>query len=272
MQRVSDVEFFYSHGNNECLLFDIPRLGFDHNSINNVKDSDGVVRVGDTTYINTWYGQQNHRYLKQYGITFDSLYTAFDDTCKNVFGFTLDSVGSPADFFPTIDYEKFEIGNVKNWIANNNNVKKILVDNGNVLSNQSVNFSFANIIMSLAIKHKNKIFILSQKENKVMPDNVFYTADIVGKSGNDLNEISYLSKFCDVIVGRAGGVFTFSLTKENMFERVCKYVCFSNLVPISGKIWVGSLLKDRINYSAKTITMNEYNISRVLNIIDLELI
>ena len=136
---------------------------------------------------------------------------------------------SVEDVFPTIDYEKFEIGLVKKWIKNNSGRKMVLIDNGKVLSNQSVNFSFANIITALSIKHKDKLFILCHRENKMFPDNVFYTDDIIGKNGCDLNEISYLSGFCEVIVGRASGAFTFRLTRENLFERNVKILCFSNL-------------------------------------------
>jgi hypothetical protein len=41
-------------------------------------------------------------------------------------------------------------------------------------------------------------------------------SDIIQQEGCDLNEISYLSTFCNMIIGRGSGPQTFSITKRNL--------------------------------------------------------
>jgi hypothetical protein len=55
---------------------------------------------------------------------------------------------------------------------------------------------------------------------------VKYTGDIIKVENSDLNEISYLSTFCDIIVGRSSGPFTFSNVKENIFDGNKAFLCF----------------------------------------------
>jgi hypothetical protein len=270
MNKRPDISYSYSHQNPGNLLSDIPNLSFDPAAIHNVREYDNLNRIGDAVYINTWYGQQGQKYLKQYGITMDSLYSAFDDTCKGLFGFSLNDIScNVCDFFPTIDYSKFHIGEAKNWLVNNPR-KKILVENGQALSHQAHNFPMASVIVNIAKKHSDKIFILTNQENMALPENVVYSHNIIKKgTRSDLNEISFLSTHCDVIVGRASGVFAFSLTQENLFRRGTKYLCFSNLVPRqANKFWLGPLLQGRVNYSANILVSNENRMGNIQHIIE----
>lgn len=268
-KKNTNTSFSYSHRNSSNLLIDIDNLKFDAQAINNIKDYDNLLNINNTIYINTWYGQKRHIYLNRHGITFDSLYEAFNDTCKELWKFSLEDISHNInDFFPIIDYSKFSIDNIKLWLDKNTN-KKILVENGLAKSHQAINFAITPIIIKIAQKHLDKIFILSSKEDIDLPKNVIFTDDIIQiKDKSDLNEISFLSTHCDLIIGRASGVFTFSLTQENLFKRNIKYLCFSNLIPtVSNKFWIGSLLKDKVKYSSDIFTTNESNSDAIYNII-----
>ncbi|MFA6201505.1 MAG: hypothetical protein WC679_13980, partial [Bacteroidales bacterium] len=98
----ANIKFFYAHRNNASLLSDIPKLTYSNNFFNNIKSEKlGDFIIGDTLYINTWYASNNYLYMNNYGITFDCLYTLFDDVCKRQFSFSLADIDSvPQNFFP----------------------------------------------------------------------------------------------------------------------------------------------------------------------------
>jgi hypothetical protein len=267
--QIPDASFFYTHRNSPYLLSDIPNLTFDANLINNINEHDNLVRIDNIVYINTWYAQQHQKYLRQYGITFDSLYSAFNDTCKQLWNFSLDEISTNiSEFFPNIEYSKFNVNHIQNWLNSDIN-KKVLIENCYAKSNQSFNLPIASIIAELAKHYTNITFILSNKENIILPSNVIYADDIIKNSNNNLNEISFISTYCDLIIGKASGVFTFTLTQENLFRRNTKYLCFSNLIPnASGKFWIGPLLKDKVNYSAKFTVANVGDIYTMRNLIN----
>lgn len=262
MKRLPEVSFVYSHRNDGNLLADIPGLVFDPHACNTMKNEHvGVHRVGDTVYINTWYAQQNHKYMNKYGITMDSLYEAFDDHCRNIWNFSLQDISTdPAVFFPSIDYSKFYIGEARVWI-NQNPERKIFVSNGKALSGQAHNFDMVAILNKVAIKNPSTIFIISNQESTVTAPNIIYSSSIIKKpSGSDLNENAFLSEYCDVIMGRASGTFAFAETTNNMLNRKCKFLCFSNLIPpAGGQFWLSNLLQNKIKYTADVTVTNENN-------------
>ncbi len=266
------VAFFYTHKNSPELLKDIPGLQFDPQAIYQIgNDHANLINTGETVYINTWYAQQHFRYMNRYGITIDSLYAALDDTCKNLWGFSLSDISTnPQLFFPVIDYSAFNIQRAQDWLYSHPE-KKIFVENAHAYSDQSVNFDLTTAIFELAQKHTDKIFILSNQFSvNQLPANVCYSREIIQSTAQtDLNENSFLSTHCDVIVGRASGPFTFSLTQENLFVRHPKFICFTNLVPVApNKFWVNELLRDKVNYSAQFIVENVSNAERAKYLID----
>ena len=176
MEKVKGTSFTYSHKCAPNVLEDIPNLKYDSKPISLLRNPhDNLMRINDSIYINTWYGQQNQKYVNQYGTTFDCLYSAFDDTCKNIWGFSLADISKDVrEFFPIIDYSKYNLDKTKLWL-NNHPGHKILVENGLALSNQSNNFPMEPIIVRLANKYRNKIFILTNKINMDKPENVFFS-------------------------------------------------------------------------------------------------
>ncbi|MGI0058661.1 MAG: hypothetical protein ACREBJ_02735, partial [Nitrosotalea sp.] len=174
-------------------------------------------------------------------------------------------------FIPTIDYSKFAIQNVQSWLAAHPQ-KKIFVSNGISLSGQATNFPMSPIIIDLAKAHQDKIFILSNQDiNQALPPNVIYSKDIIQKpQGSDLNENSFITTHCDVIVGRASGAFSYAWTQQNMLQRKVKFVCFCNqgvVIYPPHKFWTNNLLSDKINYSAEYIISDTTDSNAVKDII-----
>lgn len=267
-QLDNSIQFIYSHCNSNNLLLDIPNLSYDSSYFKTINPHDSIAIKNGDIYINTWYDQQHQKYARKAGIlTIDALYMAINESCEKIWGFSLSEISdNPVDFFPRIDYSKFDIETSKKWISDNQN-KKILIENGNALSGQAINFDMTSIAIKLANEYPDITFILSQKNNTLLPKNMIYSSDIIQKNtGSDLNEISFISTHCDMIIGRCSGVFSFSMVKENLFERQIKMLGFSHLMSKQSKFWIGSLFKNQINYSSNISISNETNINNVFDI------
>lgn len=268
------VQFAYGHKNSNLLLADIPGLGYDPSAISMVgSEHANLIVRGQTTYVNTWYAQQQFKYMNRWGLTFDALYNAFDDNCKALWGFSLDSISTDVrDFFPVIDYDKFQIGNAKSWLYAHPE-KKVFVSNGAILSDQALHFSLGPIINELAKKHRNITFILSNREAGVCGGNIVDSADVIVKNGNDLNENAYLASHCDLVIGKASGSFTFAMTKDNFFNKDMKFLAFCNLTPTppNNQFWIGELLRDQIKYRAEVIVDGSGDTNHIANVINSKL-
>jgi hypothetical protein len=217
--------------------------------------------ANDTLFINTWYGTNQRTYLNQYsGCTFDALYFKFDDIVKGALSVSLQDINNdPFSFFPNIDFSHFEISNVDKFMASQKS-KKVFISNGKVQSYQSSNFPYSPIINSLAEAFSDILFIISNKEGSIInKNNIVYSSDIINKSnGCDLNENSRVSEYCDVVIGRHSGAFTYSITQNNMMRNNAKFICTfkeaCDLVKEStDTFWLGPHFENIIKYNAKTI-------------------
>lgn len=174
------THFSYAHKNDYSLLLDIDNLSF--NNINGLVSNEHVplVRKGNTILINTWYAQDHHKYMNQHDITFDCLYSIFDQHCKDIWNFSLEEISKdPADFFPWIDFNHFNTYNTVDWLQRHKN-KKVFVSNGAVLSGQADNFNLTNVIQNLAQRYRNVDFILTNVEgHQVYQPNIYYSSNII---------------------------------------------------------------------------------------------
>lgn len=267
------ISFSYAHVNDPNLLSDIPNLGYENLHSLGLGQFENLSNRGGTVFFNTWYAQQQFRYMNVHGMTLDCLYEAFNDSCKSLWGFGMEDLSNePSSFIPTIDYSKFPIQHAQAWLAQHPQ-KKILISNGHALSGQATNFLMTPALVQLAQAHSDKIFILTNQEgNLSLPPNVVYSKDIIQKaSGSDLNENSYLSTRCDAIVGRASGVFSYAWTQENMLQRKVKFICFCGpevVIRGSNQFWTSSLLNGKIPYSADFIVSTETNPDAFRNILN----
>ena len=262
-----NIQFFYYHPNHPYLLDDIK--GLSHIGFVDKDQWQDYGIDGNVIYINTWYAIKHFEYMNKYGMTFDCLYSVFDQVCKNIFEFSLPQ--NIESLFPSIDYSKFEIDKAKQFVDSATH-PLVLICNGQALSGQATNFSLGNSILSLANKYHGISFILTNKEDLPEKGNIFYSSDIIGKNSCDLNENSYLSTYCDLIVVRSSGVHTFALVQENLFKRSIPIISFSNLSYPQGSFWLGELFKDKVIYKSNIVNYDIGDAEIASKIIELYLL
>lgn len=207
-----------SHFKCSSLLFD---TGIPYTPINTWDIHQKSIHIhDDILFINTWIGQDGG-WMNPTGCTLKSNYRMLANHAS-VLGITL---SDEIDYIPSIDYEQYDISNIS--VRQN---KNILVCNGSALSSQAKNFNMNLVVLQLAAKHSDCDFYVTQKIETDLT-NVFDANSMIhldsGKKSN-LNELSFLSTLCDVIVGRASGPFCFAGVKTNLFNPKKTIMSFGN--------------------------------------------
>ena len=211
MSFIPANEYYYAHNKNTRIFFDIPKLRYMKitpemgNWVPYVKNSDNL-------YLNCWIGKNSKYVLSQVGCVIDKNYEMFNDTLREAGHQTLSK--QVINYLPTIDFSTMETSGIDLFVKGHANRRKVLVCNGKVKSLQANNFDFAPVVLALANNHKDTDFIVASPIGKYV-DNVYLAIGITQVvDGFDLNEISYLAKFVDVIIGRKSGPFTFAHNKD----------------------------------------------------------
>jgi len=261
MNKLPNNNYYYIQNPNytsDFILKDIKMMKIPSYSIDKVDSNSSITKIGDDIFINTWYGQSGFKYFensyspnKANDCSFYILYNIF----KDVYKFLNIEIENFENYLPEIIFENLEKTKIDIFLNNSNFEKKILICDNPVQSGQSLNFDFKPIIKELSSRYKKYAFI-STSNNNGISDNTFSTNNIIGLKF-DLNEISYLSTHCDVIVGRSSGPYTFSLTKQNIMNENKKFVAFTN-----NKI-VALGLKDG-DYKCQLNWSNDYSHDNVL--------
>lgn len=222
--KVPAEKYRYAHGKNKKILADMPwleQIDFDKSIMNSMKDV-----LGDddgNIYVNTWIGRDGQYVLPGIGCTVEQLHRMHNDMMRKY------SVGQldfpPAHYIPRINYTYYDRNNIHKFLKEHPE-ERVLISNGPVQSNQAFNFDFEPAIYDLASKYTDRLFITTVKlpEEK---SNLFYTGDIIGTNDFDLNEISYLSKFCGVIIGRNSGPHVFAQVADNCMDARKKFISFT---------------------------------------------
>jgi len=229
INKMPDNKYYYCHRQSKRTFKDISNLDQNY-SYDKLREKIGPYcyetstrKVDDNLFINTWIGQNNMEfvYTKQCSIY------AYYDMFKRIYDELSIKIENVEYYLPTIDYNYFYLDNINFYLDHNTN-RKILVCNGNCISGQSNNFEFNSIIDILSDDYKDFHFLLTDDGNRIKKDNIFYTKDIINnREDSDLAEISYLSTFCDNIIGRASGPYISTLVRENFYNGK-KFIAFSN--------------------------------------------
>lgn len=210
MKKLSPEETYYYHPNSSSILKDIDLI-----HVKEKYESNKLIeKKGDVVIINTWFHTEHGHRLYQCSI--EALYYNFTIIYKEL-GIKLE----PIEYYiPSIDYSKFNISPIDEFMKSDK--KYIYVSNGDVHSEQAHPESMEPLIQALS-KNKNYTIILTNdlvwNTNEIhanFDDNVIMSKDIIKSDGkDDLNENSYISTKCDVVIGRESGPYSFAHVKEN---------------------------------------------------------
>ena len=236
MRNYPGFEYEYWHYNHPKIVRD---LGITTYLIPEQIDRNSqFVKIDNTTYaVNTWWDV----FEKHGGVNMLTLNESWQNIFNllNLYCNTKLLVSEAQDYIPTVDYSCFNVSPVDKFVMNNR--KRALFCNGVPMSSQSFFGDMSDVINEFAFQHPHVDFICTKRIESKEP-NVYFTDDITETSeeypvnvpwndrettGCDLNEISYLSTKCDLIVGKNSGPFVFCETKDNFMDENKHIISFS---------------------------------------------
>jgi hypothetical protein len=253
IENISSKEYTYIHLNSSKLLQDIPKLKHIREyPPENIKYSGWKRDENNVLWFNTWYNSYNQQEFG--GCTIQTLFNIFKRGLKENLDFDLP--GEPIDYLPTIDFNYFDISKIDNFLSFDPR-EKVLISNCDVLSGQSENFDFNPIIDYISDIFPQICFIITNYMNNklVVKQNIYYFESLI--KDDNLNEISYLSKFCKILIGRNSGPHTFCFIKENLMDKDKTFVCISH----ENFGIVGSV-------NAEMVCFQNYNIGKISSLIE----
>jgi len=226
--------YFYAHNNKIGLLKDIKELreiDFFIIGTDKLNGYDCFYEDSDI-FINTWIGKNQMKFTN-FGININSNYMIYEEIYKFL---NIQLNNDKNTYIPTINFDLIDNKKDIELFFENKNNMNVLICNGRVCSGQSTNQNFEPFILKLSKEFTNINFIFTDNSNKVEADNIFYTNDIINidKKETDLNEISYLSTFCNIIIGRESGPFAFCTIKDNLMN---KNKTFINFCHTQSHVW-----------------------------------
>ena len=229
-----EAEFYYSHYWGEYLSKDLGLEYIPIDQIPKVQHNNEHAHnfvIDDTIYINTWIGK--YASVVTPGYCECTLKTLYSLVYPEIFNFLSQQLNlnlqlKPIEYYLgcKVDYSYYNIAPIDRFLEEEKR-KKVLFCNGPSLTGQcNYNGDLSEIIDEVSDIHSDICFITTHNI-ELQKENVRYTGDIIGNEGQDLYEISYLSKFCDFMIGRYSGPFIFTnATVENMFDETKKFLCF----------------------------------------------
>lgn len=243
IQDFPNYEYGYIHKKHKKVLLDLP-LTFLGNKFPNMPRAYKFYIEQDTLYINIWIGcylfWMCDKTEKPFGIDFPQLsginwinynisWNYIYDVCNRIFNTNVKRNQNFLNFPHNINYNYYNCLPAYIFIQKNANKRKILFSNGLVESGQTnINDDMSDRINYVAEKYPNDIFLCTRRF-KTKFKNVYFTDDIIqDSSGCDLNEISFLSEYCDIIIGKNSGPFLFTNNFTNLMNKNKKFLCFGN--------------------------------------------
>lgn len=215
ISRILNIPSILSHRKCPLLLNDTG-IGYRHINTQALNDV-SLLEDNGTLFLNTWIATEKFKWFgPDEGCTLQNNHRMYANICERL----QIPIRFEWEYIPSIDYSTCDLSLVN--IRQNQN---ILVCNGPVYSSQANNFNMDPMILRLAEKHKSCDFYSTQKIQTSLP-NVFDVNEIIGvHNKSNLNEISYLSTKCNIIIGRASGPYCFASVKENLYDADKSIIC-----------------------------------------------
>ena len=194
INNVKAENYIYVHNKSKELLKDIPNLKISNECIEYLdNDSPRMWNLHTRTLcLNTWYGVSSS-FKDTSSCTINTLFDLFNDHIKYITNTGYIDPSNIRKLVPKVDYSKHYIKNIEEYVKRSNS-KKILICNGSVVSKQSKNFSFENIVEEIAMSYPSVDFILTEKFKTIIK-NIKFTSPISGKSIiKNKSKFSFLKK------------------------------------------------------------------------------
>lgn len=226
IKHLGKEKVMYAHFKDPVVLKD---LDIQHVRLEGIDHKTKVFRPKDPDilFLNTWIGSYFDKYtgectlnfnMKMWVDIYEEINTAFKKKMK---------LGAVENYLPYVDYSKFDLANVRSFLDAESR-PKILFCNGPAMSGQcEYNGDMREIIGPLAAQHEDKVFLTTHKMDN-MWSNVIYAGDIIKSERCDLNEIAYLAKYSNLIIGRNSGPFCFASTGENLNDERKTFYAFGH--------------------------------------------
>lgn len=188
---------------------------------------------GEELWVNTWIGRDS-QYVVNPGIgcVVEQIFRMHNDLLREA-GFAPLS-RSLKEYIPSIDYARIKVGYLPMFIDKQRGKRLVLMCNGPTGSGQASNFAFGPMLDRMPYR-EDVAYIFTQYDNGIAHEvrsrgDVFFTDDLTGRepTGWDLNEISYLSRSCDVIVGRCSGAQMHTQVLPNWMDSRKTLLCFTH--------------------------------------------
>jgi hypothetical protein len=273
--ELKNFKIDYLHYGHEDVLKDlgVPLVGTPDILGYKSKRAPEFIETDNRLFINTWNSvfYKNNPSIKEKvgtGINPEKLHIQWEGIFKKInskFNVNL-LLKEKTEYTPHINFSFFNTSIIDNYLKSYIG-PAVLICNGEVHSGQSFSGTMTDIIKTLSNNNPTVTFFCTTKIPLDLP-NVKYTDDLfsVESTSNnwvrlncDLNEISYLSQHCKVIVGRNSGPFVFSLTRSNIHDQSKIFISFNKLKNDS--------LEKGLTHSSKYIWSNNYNFNNIITII-----
>jgi hypothetical protein len=192
-------------------------------------------RVHRTMYVNTWIGRDG-RYVVNPGVgcTVEGLYRMHNDMLADAGLGQLPR--TMAEYIPTIDYSRVNLGHLHEWLDEHAGMRLVLFCNGKTGSGHAPNFDFGPMLDRI-VERPDTRFIFTDASASVIHDrrDVVFSDELTGRWDRppgaygpcDFNAIGYLSRFCEIIVGRCSGAQMAANVLPNWMDSTKKLVCFT---------------------------------------------
>ena len=226
-KELPGVKFEYLHGNPPKLIEElgIPTVG----TPGHLDRKKALFKDADTLYVNTWVGCMWDVFCKHGGINMNTLYEQWGKIFNAINKFFSSNLQlkTKEEYLPTIDFTKIYTDGVDEYVSTGGGKFKVLICNNTPSSNQSMITDMEEFIIPLAEANPHVDFILTDDIYSDL-ENIKYAGQICRvEDGVDLLEISYLSRFMNVIVGKNSGPFVFCETFDNYMDQGKKFISFN---------------------------------------------
>lgn len=213
-----NTDFTYTHNYDPQVLSDIDHLTFDKNKWRSLPRNGDIIELEEAIFFNTWIGSGG----LAMGVNFDAIHFLFSKYFNFLIqkGFSSKETVLPK-LLPKIDFKhpSLFIKNIDEWFKNRNCNRKIFICNNTPESGQSFLNNLNQLILIISNNNpQDDIYLSNQVEPLIDNEkNIFYAEKIINKNYSfNLNELSYFSTYCDIIIGRGSGPFSFSEVEENL--------------------------------------------------------